>query len=123
MLQDTDPADELALALSLPRAVVLLTVPWSVPERVGQRAFREAACKVVGVTFCILDEEAPAVQAWLSSLGLAPIGGGHAKGAGSILWLERGRVVAFEMCAASMGVAGIIAGTKKIWADEALNDP
>jgi len=115
MSQDAQSAEELSVAVSLPRTIVFLTVPWSGPERVARQAFRKASAEIRGVSFCILDEEATVVQAWLSSLGLPNLGGGYARGAGSVIWLEQGQVLSFELNAGMLGVTGIVSRTKELW--------
>lgn len=117
MSNRTQSAEELAVALSLRRTMIFLTVEWSGPERAARQVFREAAKEVRGVSFCILDEEAEAVQAWLSSLGLPAFGGGFARGAGAVIWLEQGRLLSFELNVGTLGVAGLVSRTKGLWAN------
>src|SRR4051794_9847764 len=91
-----DP-EGLAVVLSAPRAVILLSVPWSGPERVARSEFLAAAERsatapdVPPVLFALLDEEAAAVRRWLESLGIPALAGRAPLGAGTMLWLSCGR--------------------------------
>jgi hypothetical protein len=78
------------------------------------------------MTFFILEEwpceednqgRRDVTQQWLHSLGLKelPVGEGFGIGAGSLLWLEDGRVVLEEWSAKKLGAAGIVDRTRKLW--------
>src|SRR4051794_14748963 len=73
------------------RALVFLTVPWSGPERRARVAFRAAAEQLaaespgLGVECFSLDEDSEWCQAWLATLGVPQLSGGHPIGAGSML--------------------------------------
>jgi hypothetical protein len=107
------------------RALVFLTVPWSGPERSARMAFRAAAEQLatespdLGVECFALDEEAEWCQAWLATLGVEQLGGGYPLGAGSMLWLESGRVVSHEIGGCQLKPGGIVARTRWLWATAA----
>jgi hypothetical protein len=71
---DTETIETICKA---PKALVYLSVPWSVPERRAREAFRTAVARLVegrsdlGVAYFILDEEAEVTQDFLITLGLA----------------------------------------------------
>src|SRR5687767_13381052 len=100
--EDTDGSIVSAVN-SAPRAIVYLTVPWSGFERSARVQFRAAADQLVaeypglGVEFFSLNEEADWCQAWVSTFGITGLDGGAPRGAGSILWLESGRVVSSQL--------------------------
>jgi len=106
-----------------PRAVVYPTVDWSVPERRARRAFFEAAEQLLkghpdlGVTFYSLDEEAAAFRGFLAALAIGPysVGGTYARGCGSIIWLEAGRMLHFAVAGHLIGSEGIINTTLALW--------
>jgi hypothetical protein len=116
--------ESLNAVLAAPHAVAFLSVPWSGPERVARKAFLEAAqamasepCAPV-VLWALLDEDAPAVLHWLESLGLPALSGDVPRGAGSILWLRAGMVVAFQISGQSLRPGDIIARTRSLWQAE-----
>jgi hypothetical protein len=102
--------------------MVFLTVPWSIPERHARVAFRTAAEQLagerpdLGIEFFSLNEDSEWCQAWLATLGVSQLGGGYPLGAGSILWLEGGRVVLSEVGGAGLAPGGIVARTLWLWA-------
>ena len=122
--QDTDgsllPAVDVA-----PRAVVVLTVPWSGPERTARVAFRAAAElftasePVLGVEWFSLDEDAEWCQEWLARVGFPDLGDGVPRGAGSMAWLEAGRVVSSELGGCSLRTSDIVARSLSLWAKQA----
>jgi hypothetical protein len=89
----------LVAVMAARRALVVLTVEWSGPERQARRAFRAAAEKIdaeyrdLGVEFFSIIEDEDSCQAWLASLAVPQLGTGYPCGAGSVLWLEQGKVV------------------------------
>src|SRR5262245_6489114 len=105
-----------------PRALVFLTVPWSVPERTARLAFRTAADQLaaaspeLGVECFVLDEEARWCRSWLATLGVPQLGGGHPLGAGSMVWLESGRAVSHEIGGCQLKPGGIVARARWLWA-------
>src|SRR4051794_22158750 len=112
--QDTD-GSLLAAVSAAPRALVFLTVLWSGPERQTRLAFWAAAEQLsvehtsLGIEFFSLDEEAEWCQRWLADMHVPQLGSGNALGAGSVLWLEHGRPVSFEVSGATLRSRDIIA--------------
>jgi hypothetical protein len=91
----------LGWVVSVPRAVVYLTVDWSMPERHVRekfvalvRRFTEEELRL-GIQFFVLPDEEPFVFEWLRELLPVQMKQGHeiacATGAGSMLWLCHGR--------------------------------
>jgi hypothetical protein len=121
MVAEGPAAGLLSAIREAPRALVFLSVPWSCPERNARHAFRAAASRLaeeypnLGISFFLLDEDYEATLTWLTSLGIPHFGGRYARGAGGILWLERGRAVSAEITANSLGVGGIIARCLWLW--------
>jgi hypothetical protein len=67
----------------------------------------------LGIAFFRLDvDDDEASQEWLNSVGYPQLAGA---GAGSLLWLESGHVLATEMCANSLGTQGIVDRTTSVW--------
>jgi hypothetical protein len=99
LIRHGSDASFLQCVMEAPRAVVFLTVPWSSPEREARHVFQEAVRSIsdeyrhLRVQFFTVDEDA--AQPWLATLGVPQIGGGYSLGVGSILWLEKGKVVSF----------------------------
>ncbi len=114
----SDAAPRAVIAASR-RAIVLLNVPWSSPERAARAAFLKASERLAelsqGVECFLLGEEAATSQAWLSSLKIPQLGTGTPLGAGSRLWLERGNVVAAEIGGQRLGMVGILDRSRKLW--------
>jgi hypothetical protein len=102
-----------------PRALVFISVPWSVPERHGRQAFRLAAATLekehadLGIEFFRLevDEDQTSLQ-WLCSIGYGHFAG---LGAGSLIWLQSGRVLATEVNANYLGASGIVTRSTTTW--------
>ena len=105
------------------RSLVFLTVPWSAPERTARAAFRTAAEQLatdsqgLDVECFALDEEADWCQAWLAAVGQPHLGNGNPLGAGSMLWLELGRVVSHEIEGCSLKSGDIMARTHWLWSE------
>lgn len=101
------------------RAVVLISVPWSGPERRGRVEFLQAAarcgekCPALEVAWFRLevDEDATSEQ-WLDSVGHPEFA---YQGAGAVLWLESGRVVSTTINAGALGSSGIVERTVALW--------
>ena len=106
-----------------PKALVFISVPWSGPERQGRQIFRAAADILdeeyadLGVAFFRLEvDEDEASQQWLMSVGYPQFA---VMGAGSLLWLQSGQVVATEINALSLGASGIVDRSRSLWRDRA----
>jgi hypothetical protein len=124
--EDTTPGTIAAIGAA-PRAVVFLYVTWSMDAEHGHRAFLEAAPllpaerRLPEVVLFIVKEDAPVAQDWLTALKQEgqlkqlTVGYGHWVGAGSVLWLERGRVIAEAWFARQLGGPGIVERTRKLW--------
>jgi hypothetical protein len=61
-------------------------------------------------------DEDEASQQWLMSVGYPQFA---VMGAGSLLWLRSGQVVATEINALSLGASGIVDGSRSLWRDRA----
>lgn len=89
----------LAAMDAAPRAMVLLTVEWSIFERASRASFVAAAVRLsrdhagLGVRFFMLDEDAPACPDAIRRIADPRFGAG----AGTVVWVERGRRVAIEV--------------------------
>jgi hypothetical protein len=112
LLQEGCGADLVAAIREVPRALVFISVPWSVPERHSRQVFREAVARIeqefpqLGISFFRLEaDEGTVSQQWLSSVGFLKFA---SFGAGSLLWLQSGQVISSETCANSLGVDGIV---------------
>jgi hypothetical protein len=111
----------IASVIAAHRAMVLLSVPWSCPERTARADFRMAVARLAEVGLSVeafmLDEESDSCQRWLASLGLpAPYGGGGVpQGWGAVIWLEHGRVVHWVGRGVDARTVGIIALSKALW--------
>lgn len=110
----------LAAVLDAPYAVVLLSVPWSCPERTARSAFLSAAEELASperptpILCAVLDEEAAPVQRWLASLGIEAFTGSGPLGAGSVLWLTRGRVASFVLSGLSLRPRDIVLAARSL---------
>ena len=122
--QDTD-GSLLSSVNAARRAVVCLTVSWSSPERVARVAFRTAAEQLaaehpaLGVEWFSLDEDADWCQVWLAAVGFPGLGDGVPRGAGSMAWLERGRLVSSELGGCDLRASAIVARSLLLWARHA----
>lgn len=126
-----DVRDIIACICRAPRAVVYLDTQWSIDTVMGRRCFNEALTRISisefpSTTFFVLDEwpmdddkntSREFVQSWLQSLNLKelPVGHGHGIGAGSLIWLEKGKVIHEEWSAKTLNAAGIVERTRKLW--------
>ena len=102
-----------------PLALVFISVPWSTPERHGRQAFRDAVAILeekhadLGIAFFRLEvDEDETSKEWLISVGYPQFA---AMGAGSLLWLQSGRVLSTEINANSLGARGIVDRTTSLW--------
>jgi hypothetical protein len=116
----------LAAVTAAPRALVLVTVEWSGPERRARLALRAAAARLLaaehsalGVECFALDEDAEWCQRWLAELGVPQLGRGYPLGAGSMVWLEAGRAVSSEIGGGALSVEDIVARSLSLWSDAA----
>ena len=121
--EGTDEALLSAIAAA-PRALVLLTVPWSCPERTARTDFRKAIARLAEIDLPVqafaVDEEAERAQRWLGTLGLPePYGRGVPIGWGSVLWLESGQVVGFVGHGIDERAVGIICRSRALWGGRA----
>jgi hypothetical protein len=67
----------------------------------------------LGIDFFRLDvDEDEISQNWLASIGYLQFAG---MGAGSLLWLESGSVLATEINAGDVGATGIVARSRSLW--------
>jgi len=131
LIVEGDAGDVVASIRRAPRVVVYLDALFSVDAVIGRRCFNEA---VTGVsitewpptTFFVLDEwpieeaknvNREFVQTLLRSLSLKelPVGHGYGIGAGSLIWLEEGRVIHEEWSARRLNAAGIMDRSRKLW--------
>jgi hypothetical protein len=114
----------LAEIKAAPRAIVCLDVPWSVYPIRAKADLSQALRRLYAMGFLfeafVLDEESPASQAWIGTLGLPnPYdGGGVPQGWGAILWLEKNRVVSWYHHGHEIKPIGIIQLTKSLWASD-----
>lgn len=103
------------------RAMVLLTVEWSGPERRARRAFQSAVEQLerehpdLGIEFFCLDEDSEWCQAWLEPFGILGLGEGDPRGAGSMLWLAGGRSLSSELGGADLSIDAIVARSLWLW--------
>ncbi|MFC1757149.1 hypothetical protein ACFL2H_00050 [Planctomycetota bacterium] len=86
-------------ALASHRAIIALNVPWSGYARKAKATIETASpkLKLLQITFVAVDEESADVRGWLNEHAPKLLTGDFARGAGSIFWLEEGRVVDFEV--------------------------
>lgn len=118
--QDSD-GSLLEVVTTASRAVAVLTVPWSVYALKARAASGAAAERLamqhpaLGIEFFSLDEDAVWCQRWLAGLGVPQLGNGYSLGAGSILWLELGRPISFEIGGAGWSDRGIVARSLFLW--------
>jgi hypothetical protein len=101
------------------RAIVFIGVPWSGPERQGRQVFRAAVAKLGqeypdhGILFFRLEvDEDKISHDWLTSVGYPEFA---VAGAGSLLWLELGKVLSTEINANSLGAQGIVDRSTSLW--------
>ena len=107
-----------------PRAIVFISVPWSIPERHARVAFQSAVAQFENTlsdlaisSFRLEVDEDEKAQNWLSSVGYLQFA---VHGSGSLLWLESGKVVSSAITANALGAQGIISRTTSLWQPEQL---
>ena len=103
---------------SASRAMVVLSVPWSVYAVSACADFRKAVARLneIGLPLeaFILDEESVVCQRWLASLGLPEPYNGIPCGCGIVIWLESGRVVSLAR-GMDERMVGLIGQAKALW--------
>ncbi len=127
IIHQTTDEPTLAALRAGPRVLVFLTVPWSCPERLGRKAFLEAAQQLsrdhadLAIQYYMLDEDDSLCRRWASSLGI-----GHSQdfslGAGSLIWLENGKVVGNTVSAGYERADGIIRTSLSLWDKATASD-
>jgi hypothetical protein len=119
LLREGGGADLIDSIREAARALVFISVPWSVTERNGRQAFRAAVTQLeekhrdLGIAYFRLEvDEDETSRQWLSSVGCLQFAG---MGAGSLLWLQSGEVLATEINANALGASGIVARSTSLW--------
>jgi hypothetical protein len=107
----------LPLINAAPRALVFLSVPWSVPERTARHAFQKAIDQIapLNVKCFVLDEDADWCPSWLIALQIHGLEHGWPQGAGSMIWMELGKVISSELGGCQLSTKDIVARTEQIW--------
>jgi len=113
------PLDDLPKTNDIPeiekadRAMVYLTVDWSVPERKARRVVEDALGSLpdLGFKFYVVEEDGPVTGPWLISRGWTKYPGGN----GSLLWFERGSRIETEYLPGHSGTEPIIRKTLAMW--------
>src|SRR4051794_19781683 len=96
------------------RALVYVTVDWSMPERHARAVVRAAVDAIppaLDVDYFTVQEDGRAAAPWLASHGWPA----SPRGYGSLLWFDRGNLVATELLPAQVGIGRIIAQTLALW--------
>jgi len=111
---------ELGDVATISRAIVCLTVPWSVFSLRAQSDLESAIVRLreLGVSLdgFVLDEALDVCRQWLAKLGLPPpFDGGVPQGWGTLIWLEFGRMVSWSGHGNEDRPVGIISRTKLLW--------
>jgi hypothetical protein len=116
-------AERVGAIVKAPRALVFIGSAWSAPSKAGEQAFRQAVAILkehpdLDIAFFRLErtDEDEACYQWLSSLGYGQFA---TMGAGSFLWFQAGQVLAAEVNAMTLGVSGIVARSRSLWAGRA----
>lgn len=109
--------EALQQALASHRAIIALNVPWSVYAGKATATLETASPKLKSLkaTFVAVDEESADVRGWLNEHAPKLLTGDFARGAGSIFWLEEGRVVDFEVDGGNLTVLELINRTRVRW--------
>ena len=109
--------DALHDALALHRAIIVLNVPWSAYARKATSTLEKAAPKLksLEITLATVDEEASDVRAWLNEHAPDSLGGEHARGAGSIIWVENGHIVDIEVGGGNLTLQELFKRTRVRW--------
>lgn len=99
-----------------PRAIVYLTVDWSVVEHRSREAVLAALAALppeLGFEFYTVREDGPTTAPWLAARGWPA----YTSGNGPLLWFEHGQVVGKELLPGHVGAEAIVARTRSIWPD------
>ncbi len=119
MLREGNGAELVDAIREAPRAIVFVSVPWSAPERIGRVVFQVAVTTLrekhadLAIAFFRLEvDEDEISQQWLFSIGYPQF---TDMGAGSLIWLQLGQVVASEINASRLGVSAIVARSTSLW--------
>lgn len=119
MLWEGSGPELVAAIREVPRALVFISVPWSGPERQGRQVFRSSAATLdemhadLGIAVFRLEvDKDEASRQWLVSMGYPQF---SVMGAGSLLWIQAGEVVATETNALSLGASGIVDRSTSLW--------
>jgi len=100
------------------RAVVFISVRWSVQERRSRRTFAELIGRItrghpeLGVWFGVLSEHSEGADRWFKALALPAAA---ATGYGAVVWLQRGRVLGLVPYAAKAGTEELVRHTVQLW--------
>jgi hypothetical protein len=95
------------------RAIVYISVEWSMPER-HARPVVQAAMELLpdlGFEFFAVEEDGPVTGPWLISHGWTK----YPTGYGSLIWFENGKPVAQELLPARLGADAIVRKTLALW--------
>lgn len=95
------------------RALVYLAVDWSIPERRSRAAVLTAVAALGDINFEVyaVQEDGRDTGPWLGSYGWPEVHFGY----GSLIWMERGRVVAKELLPGDKGPQAVIVTTRSLW--------
>lgn len=104
-------------ALTSSRAIVTLNVPWSAYARKATATLEIAATKLksLDIAFVVVDEESFDVRVWLNEHAPDLLGGKTARGAGSVLWVEKGVVVDIEVSGGNLTLQELLNRTRVRW--------
>jgi hypothetical protein len=119
----TDVTD-LPSLIAAPRSVLLLSVPWSMPERAARAVFYAAADQLgtalsPAIQFFVMDEEAVWGRPWLMSLNIPSYNA--AIGAGTILWMANGRLMNSVLSGSQLTAKDIVERTRFFWPTQTTN--
>lgn len=113
------PSDDLVMSTDTraieqaARALVYLTVEWSMPERLVRPLVQSAIRSLpdIGFQFFAVQEDGPVTAPWLKSHGWLR----GPTGAGSLIWFEHGKPVAEERAPGKVGAKAIARKTVALW--------
>ena len=115
-----DSREDLPELLAAERAVALLSVDWSGPERKSRERFLALARRwhdagLSGVQFFVVNEDDDALRAFFPRqirCACVPLG------AGAVHWLARGKVLRSELQVGDVPVSQLLAWTAELCSDE-----